>query len=1032
MNAGAPLQEILKEVEDAYFRRRCEPLWSMPSAILERCWRALDETPVHKEAAEILIYRYRAGLEMRDNLDDACELVRLIEASTDSKVEQTAGYALVSALEGRARQEMLRRGMDPSALRENPVAAIEECFFDLDKDIEKPLVGALLIAGYGAMLDRSPKTARYAVLLGMRQAYAFYRAGRAELAAAAVRRASRELDAFKDDLSSEERLMIGKLYFGAASGAELGGCFDARLDLLLKARGHFEGHGDDLAECLYSLGEEHKRRGEVIRALELYEEGLRTPGLKNRETRQVLQSSIDFLRAEWEGDFSNIRIDPEAFAALGFSGDAMSSMPALLAQMTSGKKLSGDQKQKLLDDFRKSVRDMAAHGSSHDSILHNYVVILKVYLELNDPRQAAISPAEILDEAQAYVAQARPETALDFEQVREYLEERDPLLMLRKMPNLRELFEGIRAGAAQSAAPKEEPKKPLLDRIAALADPAGRMNNLHTAVAAALHRARHDATSVLQFPLLQAIRIARESIACRLTTIPTAENAALLRTSDDEVIRGLGLILLAQLAPELASGAVEKTDVVFDARAESNEAHAHSLRDYFLLLRETSNWRLGQHESCPFARAMLFLTETQRQEYRSLCDQLSKAATNVGFNLAGPKASEWISQMRRLRAIAQVASRNKQPAPSYADTAPSNDELYLVELTGEPNRRFVTVARDSAGLHLRHTLAWREFANAFDAVPKDQGARLRDLSELHKSFAGREEFQVPALFDGAAMGPPHSIRYFAVSQTEVPLPWVSGPDGLHRWHTGRTIPIAAPILDGRVIECWSGIEHYPGRPLEIDEVRREVRFPREGGRARRYPDVPAGESARGALATSHFERWTLEDCCRTARHAIRLRTGAAASRPAFLAQRWEDVRALHFSTHGQSSSVPECSHLFLSGDSGSPMPLTFADILGCDWSGVDLVFLNACLTSAGAKRSGESALSLAWAFLAGGAKAVVANRWVVPARTAFLFARHFYGAWLATGHTQSVEGAFYEALSALRKTDGGALPHEWGCYMLLT
>ncbi len=82
-----------------------------------------------------------------------------------------------------------------------------------------------------------------------------------------------------------------------------------------------------------------------------------------------------------------------------------------------------------------------------------------------------------------------------------------------------------------------------------------------------------------------------------------------------------------------------------------------------------------------------------------------------------------------------------------------------------------------------------------------------------------------------------------------------------------------------------------------------------------------------------------------------------------------------------------------------------------DWSKTDLVFLNDCHSDVGRRSSGEGALSLAWAFSAGGAKAVIAARWSIDDDAAWYFAKCFYESWNFSREDWSIARAYHDTQS---------------------
>jgi hypothetical protein len=185
------------------------------------------------------------------------------------------------------------------------------------------------------------------------------------------------------------------------------------------------------------------------------------------------------------------------------------------------------------------------------------------------------------------------------------------------------------------------------------------------------------------------------------------------------------------------------------------------------------------------------------------------------------------------------------------------------------------------------------------------------------------------------------------------------------------------------------------------------------------------------LLLSSYEKWYLEDL--TKKHDLRLEVhcDGAASRNAFLHKSSTMSTILHISTHGTAfAKTWELSNLFFACNEGLPARVHVFDILCQDWSHLELVFLNSCLTSAGKHTSGEQPLSLAWAFLAGGAKCVIAARWIIEDRIAWRFMRHFYEQLLSEPRC-TVATAFQCARRKLREDSASALPSQWMAFVLL-
>jgi len=196
-------------------------------------------------------------------------------------------------------------------------------------------------------------------------------------------------------------------------------------------------------------------------------------------------------------------------------------------------------------------------------------------------------------------------------------------------------------------------------------------------------------------------------------------------------------------------------------------------------------------------------------------------------------------------------------------------------------------------------------------------------------------------------------------------------------------------------------------------------------------EIPRFPGYREPLPFASYERWFFEELSAKAGVPVFFHPGPRASRQVFLETAASEADVLHVSIHGEADAEnPELSRLFLAGD-GGPTYVLLLDVLARDWSGYDLVFLNACLSQAGRKLVGEESLALGWAFLAGGAKAVIACRWPVEDRVAWCFVRSFYRELLIEQPRSSLREAFLHALQTLRDVDGFVRPSQWGAFVLL-
>lgn len=144
-------------------------------------------------------------------------------------------------------------------------------------------------------------------------------------------------------------------------------------------------------------------------------------------------------------------------------------------------------------------------------------------------------------------------------------------------------------------------------------------------------------------------------------------------------------------------------------------------------------------------------------------------------------------------------------------------------------------------------------------------------------------------------------------------------------------------------------------------------------------------------------------------------------------------QVLHLATHGYSDEYKsEFSALVLSHYDENNQAITpavgFFEISLMDLRQTELVVLSACSTHHGKPIQGECVSSIAWAFKAAGAKAVIGTRWPVSDKASSVFWRLFYQA-LSNG--SSIAQALTQARRALIQSTRWRHPKYWASYQLI-
>ena len=187
---------------------------------------------------------------------------------------------------------------------------------------------------------------------------------------------------------------------------------------------------------------------------------------------------------------------------------------------------------------------------------------------------------------------------------------------------------------------------------------------------------------------------------------------------------------------------------------------------------------------------------------------------------------------------------------------------------------------------------------------------------------------------------------------------------------------------------------------------------------------PDGQLQLTALPGARREARSIARMVGEEQHAFE---GAAASERAVKSTALSTFSIVHFAAHARADSAfPERSAVFLApGDDHEDGWLQPDEIAALDLRG-RLVVLSACESAGGSLVSGEGPLSLARAFFAGGASAVVATRWPLEDDDAAFVMERWYRA-LRTG--QSAAAALRDARREAR--EAGRPPEAWAGVVLL-
>ena len=358
---------------------------------------------------------------------------------------------------------------------------------------------------------------------------------------------------------------------------------------------------------------------------------------------------------------------------------------------------------------------------------------------------------------------------------------------------------------------------------------------------------------------------------------------------------------------------------------------------------------------------------------------------------------------------------------------------FIVNLTSARSRNLlavITFQSNSVCLFFDSSRSdqWLNLAEAIhtevDTSPQRLVTALRALQQRNPSGCWDE---LPAL---------SSVSVVDLTGLNVPIDVTDARPEIHGYAFSKGHRETSHSGDARRAEFWGAMRLIAHDPYDVDSENRVLEMAAMASVPHleypRLPDKPVlGLSGSPApLPFAHFEKWSFEDLQFDGHCDLCMHTGADARREDFLRNDWGTVDILHISTHGMAySNCKEAAHLLFAGAESQPTRLHYLDILSQDFSGLELVFLNACLTKFGKQWTGNEDLSLGWAFRAAGAGAVIAARWPVADSAAWYFASHFYDSWLKG--QDALRTAFNAAIRATRANPLFADPHLWGAFVLL-
>lgn len=318
-----------------------------------------------------------------------------------------------------------------------------------------------------------------------------------------------------------------------------------------------------------------------------------------------------------------------------------------------------------------------------------------------------------------------------------------------------------------------------------------------------------------------------------------------------------------------------------------------------------------------------------------------------------------------------------------------------------PSYLFVLTSASARVIELEHS-PQRDAAIALfeGAVARRDGSEREAARQLHEALLAPGLRELPEGIERLVLvpdGPLHRLPLEAL-----------GPGGTEPPLGARYIVSRAPSATLWV--RWKSQAHErPPRVLSIGDPRAGSS---DGGTAGGAEE----RDALGPLARAEREARTVAG---SARGSVAL-TGASAREASLKRADLDDFAVLHFAAHAVvDERAPARSAVLLTADAEEDGRLVPGEVARLSLSG-QLVVLSACRTAEGTVLAGEGPMSLARAFLAAGAHAVVGSLWPLSDREAEVMAARLYER-LAKG------ASIGEALTDVRRERiaAGAAVADW-------
>lgn len=421
---NADLAVVAKEVRDAYFSFKQSELLGYPLPFRARCLQAISSPQWDDHAATILMLIHRTAWEERKDEGELLALKQLFEESlrSNSALSEKIAHALSSGAQHELKREMRQRGIPESVLDENPMDAIEQCFFlGAEGSRSQYLTGALLLTNYRHIALECDPSGYLATLFAFREAFGYFHAEMPAAGQGCINWALEKAASIEAQLDSQAKEQLATCICYSAHAAEQANAGDAALRMWRASTRFVPDRGDTRAECFFGLGKGLEQRGLLADAARAYRLAMETPGITDNDLAKVIRISMSSLRAQLEGDTRKLTFDAELGVAAGIPKGLGPSLKVMAGKLMAGETIPDKELQVGAESIAQWLASRQSLGVEDASDLRLANMILKLRLSASSQAGFATSFNTALSDGQRFLAKGSTADQLEFKTLRDHI-----------------------------------------------------------------------------------------------------------------------------------------------------------------------------------------------------------------------------------------------------------------------------------------------------------------------------------------------------------------------------------------------------------------------------------------------------------------------------------------------------------------------------------------------------------------------------------------------------------------------------------